>query len=240
MRYDMNRRSPVRTHSDDIILSARTIHKKYKMGDSSLHVLKGIDLDVCRGEILAIIGHSGAGKSTLLHIFGTIDKPSEGSVTIDGTDVLRLGELKLAEFRNSRIGFIFQFHHLLPEFSALENVALPGLIARREKQHVFRRAEELLAEVGLQERLGHRPRELSGGEQQRVAVARALINDPLLVLADEPSGNLDLSTSLSLHNLMWEITKKKEKTLVIVTHNRDLAATADREIELYDGSVKLA
>lgn len=222
------------------ILTADDIHKQYRMGDTDLHVLKGISLSVRRGEILAIIGHSGAGKSTLLHIFGTIDKPSSGSITIDGTDVARLSEVKLAEFRNSRIGFVFQFHHLLPEFSALENVALPGLMARREKKEVFGQAAGLLRDVGLQDRLEHRPREMSGGEQQRVAVARALINDPLMVLADEPSGNLDISTSHGLHSLMWDITKEKKKTLVIVTHNRELASRADRVIELYDGTIKMA
>lgn len=238
MPFAMNRRSRVK--SSATILTAEHIHKNYRMADTELHVLKGISLTVRRGEILAIIGHSGAGKSTLLHILGTIDMPSAGSVMIDGTDVARLSEVKLAEFRNSRIGFVFQFHHLLPEFSALENVAIPGLMARRDKNEVYQQAAELLQEVGLQHRLEHRPRELSGGEQQRVAVARALINDPLMVLADEPSGNLDISTSSELHGLMWHVTREKKKTLVIVTHNRELAAQADRIIELYDGSVKLA
>jgi len=228
------------TQKNKQILSARNIHKSYEMGNSTLEVLKGVDVDIYEGEILAVIGHSGAGKSTLLHIFGTIDQPTEGDVTIDDLDVFSLSEPKLAEFRSSQIGFIFQFHHLLPEFSALENVAIPGMIMRKNKKSILEKAEQLLVEVGLKERLHHRPRELSGGEQQRIAVARALINDPLLILADEPSGNLDLSTSQALHELMWNITRDKKQTLVIVTHNKQLAEKADRIIELYDGSIKLA
>jgi len=222
------------------ILSARNIYKSYEMGASTLDVLKGVDIDIFQGEILAIIGHSGAGKSTLLHIFGTIDRPTSGEVIIENRNILKLNEPKLAEFRNNKIGFIFQFHHLLPEFNALENVAIPGLIGDNDKKEIYEKSEKLLIEVGLKERLYHRPREMSGGEQQRVAVARALINDPLLVLADEPSGNLDLKTSQSLHELLWSITKNKKQTLVIVTHNKNLATKADRIIDLYDGMIKLA
>jgi len=226
--------------TSDSVVSITNIHKNYTMGDSDLHVLKGITMEIQQGEILAIIGHSGAGKSTLLHILGTIDKQTEGDLYIDGIDVSSLSEARLSEFRNMKIGFVFQFHHLLPEFSALENVAIPGLIARRDRADVLDRAEMLLSEVGLQDRLHHKPRELSGGEQQRVAVARAFINNPLLVLADEPSGNLDLNTSQGLHRLMWDITREKKKTLVIVTHNKELAGQADRIVELYDGSLKMA
>ena len=221
------------------ILAAVNIHKSYPMGKSSeLKVLKGIDMDIYQGEILAIIGPSGVGKSTLLHILGALDRPKTGSVRIGDTDVFTMGDQQLAGFRNKRVGFVFQFHHLLPEFTALENVAMPGLIARRNSKEVYQTAKELLEEVGLEERMEHRPRELSGGEQQRVAFARSLVNDPVLVLADEPSGNLDLTNSMALHELIWNLVQKKKKTFVVVTHNRDLAAQADRIIELYDGRIK--
>ncbi len=221
------------------ILAAVNIHKSYAMGKSSeLKVLKGIDMEIYQGEILAIIGPSGVGKSTLLHILGALDRPKTGSVRIGDTDVFNMGDQQLAGFRNKRVGFVFQFHHLLPEFTALENVAMPGLIARRNSKEVYQTARELLEEVGLEERMEHRPRELSGGEQQRVAFARSLVNDPVLVLADEPSGNLDLTNSTALHELIWNLVQKKKKTFVVVTHNRDLAAQADRIIELYDGRIK--
>jgi len=221
------------------ILAAVNIHKSYPMGKSSeLKVLKGIDMDIYQGEILAIIGPSGVGKSTLLHILGALDRPKTGSVRIGDTDVFSMGDQQLAGFRNKRVGFVFQFHHLLPEFTALENVAMPGLIARRNSKEVYQTARELLEEVGLEERMEHRPRELSGGEQQRVAFARSLVNDPVMVLADEPSGNLDLTNSMALHELIWNLVQKKKKTFVVVTHNRDLAAKADRIIELYDGRIK--
>lgn len=223
-----------------IILRASNIHKSYHMGDSVLHVLKGIDLSIPEGEILAIVGHSGAGKSTLLHILGGLDTPTSGTVDVKGDRLSAMNEVKLADFRNSRIGFVFQFHHLLPEFTALENTVMPGLIAGRKKAEVYEEAEQLLIEVGLKERLKHKPRELSGGELQRIAVARALVNDPLLVLSDEPSGNLDLKTSRSLHQLMWDIVKMKQKTFIIVTHNRELAAETDRIVEIYDGKIKMA
>jgi len=223
----------------EILLNAEKISKSYPMGKSlHLEVLKSIDLEIYRGEILAIMGPSGVGKSTLLHILGALDKPSSGKVFLKGTDVFSMKKEQLSQFRNRQIGFVFQFHHLLPEFSALENVAMPALIARYEKSTVFRTAERLLEEVGLEDRMEHKSSELSGGELQRVAFARSLMNDPALVLSDEPSGNLDLKNSQALHKLMWKLVKEKQKTFVIVTHNLDLAASADRIIELYDGRIK--
>jgi len=221
------------------ILSAEQIHKSYSMGRFlNLNVLKGIDLEIFEGEILAIVGKSGVGKSTFLHILGALDRPTRGRVILDSVDVFSMEDIKLAGFRNQRVGFVFQFHHLLPEFTALENVAMPGLIARMNPEDVYANAENLLIEVGLKERMDHKPRELSGGEQQRVAFARSLVNDPLLVLADEPSGNLDLANSNSLHELIWELVREKNKTFVVVTHNKELATQADRVIELYDGKIK--
>jgi len=205
---------------------------------STLHVLKGIDLSICEGEIVAVIGPSGVGKSTLLHIIGALDRPTEGKVELDGVDIFSYDDLRLARLRNKTVGFVFQFHHLLPEFTALENVMLPGMIAGTAKEKLRKRAESLLSEVGLQDRAHHRPSELSGGEQQRVAVARALINQPRLILADEPSGNLDLHTAESLHQLIWQLSRQHRQTFVIVTHNRELAERSHRVIELYDGQIK--
>ncbi len=184
------------------------------------------------------MGPSGVGKSTLLHILGALDRPTEGRVFIDGQDVFALDDRELAEFRNRRTGFVFQFHHLLPELTALENVILPGMIAGHPRRELEDLGMTLLAEVGLEHRAGHRPSELSGGEQQRLAVARALINRPQLVLADEPSGNLDLQSSRALNALMWELSRKQNRTLIVVTHNLELARQADRIIELYDGRIK--
>ncbi|MGQ9561087.1 MAG: ABC transporter ATP-binding protein [Candidatus Oleimicrobiaceae bacterium] len=220
------------------ILITSNLHKSYPMGRGSLHVLKGIDLEVYEGEIVAVVGPSGVGKSTLLHILGALDRPSQGRVLIDGHDVFSLDDRRLAEFRNKRAGFVFQFHHLLPELTALENVILPGLIAGQSRRELEDVGLTLLAEVGLEKRAGHRPSELSGGEQQRVAVARALINKPQLILADEPSGNLDLQSSRALNALMWQLSRKHNRTLIIVTHNLELARQADRVIELYDGRIK--
>jgi len=222
----------------NVLLTAHNIHKRYSMEkDHAIEVLKGIDLTIQRGEILAVIGHSGAGKSTLLHVLGALDRPTEGEVRIDGQAVSEMNGDTLARFRNRTIGFIFQFHHLLPEFSALENVMMPGLIGNMNRKELMQRAESLLDKVGLKDRMTHRPTELSGGEQQRVAFARSMINDPLMVLADEPSGNLDLHNSQALHELMWELVREQQKTFVVVTHDRELAKRADRSIVLLDGKI---
>jgi lipoprotein-releasing system ATP-binding protein len=233
----MRRRLLIKKESKNI-LRAEQIYKSYTMAKSiELEVLKGINLEIKEGEILAVVGPSGVGKSTLLHILGILDRPSRGRVLMNSIDAFTMDDIQLAGLRNRMVGFIFQFHHLLPEFSALENVAIPGLISRRNTQIVYHRAEELLAEVGLKHRLAHKPRELSGGEQQRVAFARSLINEPILVLADEPTGNLDLANSQALHELMWRFVREKNKTFVIVTHNQEMASQADRIIELYDGKI---
>jgi len=220
------------------IVLTDNLYKNYYLDSRSIEVLRGIDLEICEGEIVTIMGPSGVGKSTLLHILGVLDRPTNGRVVIDGIDIFKYDDQKLAAYRNKTVGFVFQFHHLLPEFSALENVMLPGLIAGINKITVRNRAIELLTEVGLEERLDHRPNELSGGEQQRVAVARALINSPKLLLADEPSGNLDRQSAEALHQLFWELNQKLNQTLIIVTHNLELAEQADRVIELFDGRVR--
>lgn len=222
------------------ILTAEGIHKSYPVGKSSeLKVLKGINLEIYQGEIIAIVGPSGVGKSTLLHILGALDRPSRGRVILDSVDVFSMSDSQLARSRNRMVGFVFQFHHLLPEFTALENVSMPGLIARFETKEVCQSARKLLKDVRLGDRMDHKPGELSGGEQQRVAFARSLVNDPVLVLADEPSGNLDLTNSTALHEIMWGLVREKNKTFVVVTHNRELASQADRIVELYDGKVKV-
>ena len=211
--------------------------KSFKMEGLELTVLKGVNLTIARGEMLAIVGASGAGKSTLLHILGTLDRPSSGTVLFEGQDLFTLSDQKQAEFRNRRIGFVFQFHHLLPEFSALENVCLPAYIQNRSAQDVRGEAISLLTDVGLEHRLTHKPGELSGGEQQRVAVARALIQHPNLVLADEPTGNLDTHTGDALFNLMRALNRSRGITFVIVTHNEKLSAQADRIIHMEDGQI---
>jgi lipoprotein-releasing system ATP-binding protein len=222
-----------------VLLAAEDIHKSFPIaGHRTLQVLKGIDLRIVRGEILVIVGPSGAGKSTFLHILGALDRPSRGKISIESVPVFSMNDSRLSSFRNRRIGFVFQFHHLLPDFSAEENVALPALIARKTPDQAFRRSRELLDAMGLSNRRFHKPRELSGGEQQRVAFARALVNDPVLVLADEPSGNLDRANSDALHELMWGMVKRENKSFVVVTHNPDLAKKADRVIELLDGRIK--
>jgi lipoprotein-releasing system ATP-binding protein len=220
------------------IVLTDNLFKNYYIDSRAIEVLKGIDLEIYEGEIVAIMGPSGVGKSTLLHILGVLDRPTNGRVLIDDIDIFKFDDKRLAQYRNKTVGFVFQFHHLLPEFSALENVMLPGLISGIDKLMVRNRAIELLTEVGLEERLDHRPNELSGGEQQRVAVARALINSPKLLLADEPSGNLDRQSAESLHQLFWELNQKLNQTLIIVTHNLELAEQADRVIELFDGRIR--
>ena len=216
------------------MLRATNLEKSY--GD--LPVLKGIDLEINKGEVVAIVGASGAGKSTLLHILGTLDAPDKGKVYIQDKDVFGQSSKNLAAFRNKSIGFVFQFHNLLPEFSAVENVMIPGLIGQRNDQEVKQRALSLLDMLGLKDRMDHKPSELSGGEQQRVAVARAMINSPDLILADEPSGNLDSKNAVDLHNLFFQLRKDIGQTFIIVTHNEELAGMADRKIELKDGKIK--
>lgn len=215
------------------MITAKNIHKSY----GELKVLKGIDLEIQKSEIISIVGASGAGKTTLLHILGTLDRADQGELTIDQKSLKNLGDKELSWFRNQNIGFVFQFHHLLPEFSALENVCIPGFISNRPKKQVTEKASDLLDMLGLSDRLEHKPTELSGGEQQRVAVARALINDPLVVLADEPSGNLDSESSSDLHQLFFDLRKKLDQTFVIVTHNNDLARMADRQLTMKDGVI---
>ncbi len=213
------------------MISVKNIKKSY----GKLEVLKGVGLHIAKGEVVAIVGKSGAGKSTLLHIIGTLDRPDSGTVIINGEDVGRLKSKALARFRNDHIGFVFQFHHLLPEFTALENVCIPAFIKKTPEKEAKQRATELLEYLGLADRMTHKPTELSGGEQQRVAVARALINQPAVILADEPSGNLDTGTSKELHELFFQLRKDFDQTFVIVTHNPELAAMSDRTLEMKDG-----
>ena len=219
----------------DIVLEGLDIHKSFQTGAETLHVLKGVDIGIRRGEIVSVVGASGVGKSTLLHILGALDRPTKGKVRLDTTDVFALSDKKLAHLRNKTVGFVFQFHHLLPEFSALENVMMPRLIAGEETGFIREKAEGFLAEVGLADRKDHKPGELSGGEQQRVAVARALVNEPQIVIADEPSGNLDKATGEELHNLISDLNRKKGQTFIIATHNQLLAQRADRIVTLIDG-----
>jgi len=229
------------TDKDGSIIRTHLVTKTFYTGDQErgrLDVLRGISLTVRRGEIVAIAGASGAGKSTLLHIIGTLDRPTSGEVRLDGVDVFSLPDEELARFRNRHIGFVFQFHHLLPEFSALENVAMPALIGGGEIHRVKDRAAELLAEVGLGDRAGEKPPKLSGGEQQRVAVARALMNSPRVVLADEPSGNLDSENAHLLHSIIRDLSRKRGQTFVLVTHNEALAQEADRVLRIADGVIQ--
>lgn len=215
------------------MITATAISKSY----GTLDVLKGVSLNIQKGEIISIVGASGAGKTTLLHILGTLDKSNKGELKINDVVVSSLSDKKLAEFRNKNIGFVFQFHHLLPEFTALENVCIPAYIAGTSKSEAEARAKELLAFLGVSERMNHKPSELSGGEQQRVAVARALINNPAVVLADEPSGNLDSNTAKDLHQLFFTLREKFNQTFVIVTHNEELANMADRKLVMKDGNI---
>ncbi len=213
------------------ILEAIGVHKRY----GQLEVLKGVDMRIREREVVAVVGPSGAGKSTLLHILGTLDRPDAGTVHIAGQSIAGMRKAELDQLRNAQIGFVFQAHHLLPEFSALENVCMPGWIARKPREAVRREAEGLLRSLGLADRMDHKPAELSGGEQQRVAVARALVNRPRVVLADEPSGNLDAATSEELHRLFFVLRQERGCAFVIVTHNPDLAGMADRTLSMKDG-----
>ena len=209
------------------------IHKSF----GQLEVLKGIDLHIKEGEFVSIVGASGAGKTTLLQIIGTLDTDNEGEVVINGVNIKKLSDKELSAFRNKQLGFVFQFHQLLPEFTALENVCMPGLIARRNHKEVEEKAKELLTKLGLQDRFHHKPNELSGGEKQRVAVARALINDPKLILADEPSGSLDSENKKELHSLLRKLCDDYGLTILLVTHDNELAGTSDRIIEMRDGMI---
>jgi len=214
-------------------IKATNIHKKY----GELEILKGIDLEISKGEIVSIVGSSGAGKTTLLQILGTLDKPDMGDISIAGQEINRLGQKALSNFRNKHIGFIFQFHQLLPEFTALENACLPAFIAGLNKKDAMAKGMELLGLLGLKDRVNHKPHELSGGEQQRVAVARALINQPSIVLADEPSGNLDSKNSDELHRLFFKLREQLGQTFLIVTHHDSFAAMADRTFVIEDGKI---
>ena len=215
------------------MIQLRNITKSF----GTLQVLKGIDLDISRGEIVSIVGPSGAGKTTLLQIMGTLDAPDTGTVVIDGTDVTRLGQRDMARFRNQRLGFVFQFHQLLPEFTAVENVMIPAMIAGKSKRAAHERAMELLRFLSLDDRAEHKPNELSGGEKQRVAVARALVNNPAVILADEPSGSLDTQNKQELHQLFFDLRDRMGQTFVIVTHDEQLATLTDRKIEMRDGKM---
>lgn len=216
------------------MISGKNIHKSY----GSLEVLKGIDLEISKGEIVSVVGASGAGKTTLLQIIGTLDKPTSGSILFDNQDVATLNEKRLAAFRNKNIGFVFQFHHLLPEFTALENLCIPAFIAGFSYKEANRRAMELLDFLHLSDRAEHKPSALSGGEQQRVAVARALMNHPSVILADEPSGNLDTANAKELHQLFFTLRKEFNQTFVIVTHNLELANMSDRKLLMVDGRIQ--
>jgi lipoprotein-releasing system ATP-binding protein len=216
------------------VVKATNIHKSY----GSLHVLKGVDLHIEKGEVVSIIGKSGAGKSTLLHILGTLDNADNGELYIQDENVFKLSPKQLSAFRNINVGFIFQFHHLLPEFTALENVCIPAYIGKKAVADTEHKAKELLDYLGLSERLTHKPTQLSGGEQQRVAVARALINNPGIIFADEPSGNLDTVSSKELHQLIFKLRDDFNQTFIIVTHNNELAQMSDRILEMEDGLIK--
>jgi len=220
------------------LVVASNVQKSFRHMGRTLDVLRGVDLEIRDGEMLVIVGPSGAGKSTLLHCIGTLDVPTRGSIKLSGDEITTLPGWRLAELRNRTIGFVFQFHHLLPEFNALENVMMPGLVQGKNRRDLEVRAGALLEEVGLKERASHRPGELSGGEQQRVALARALLLEPKLLLADEPTGNLDSATSVQIHDLLFAINRQRGTTIVVVTHNPALAASMPRVVTLQDGKVE--
>ncbi|MFH1239163.1 MAG: ABC transporter ATP-binding protein [bacterium] len=226
------------------MIIARDLQKSYMTNGEELNVLKGINLAVKKGEILAVVGPSGAGKSTLLHILGALDRPTKGEVIFAEENISRLNDDELSRWRNRKVGFVFQFHHLLPEFTALENVSMPAFMhlkndkTKNSEEDVRAKALDLLKEMGLQNRINHRPGQLSGGEQQRVAVVRALINEPEVILADEPTGNLDGKNSQLVSELLWELNRNKQQTIIIVTHNEDLAKKAHRTIHLVDGVIQ--
>jgi len=219
------------------VVSIRALRKSFASGEAELHVLRGIDIEISAGEMVAVVGASGVGKSTLLQIIGGLERPTSGGVYYDDTDIFGLGDTGLARFRNTNIGFVFQFHHLLPEFTAMENVLIPARIAGENQDSAAKRAGGLLSSVGLSGRLHHRPGELSGGEQQRVAVARALMMNPAILLADEPTGNLDTHTASSVHDLLRQLNREKGLTMVVVTHNEELARGSDRVLRMVDGQV---
>jgi len=215
------------------MITGKNIHKRY----GTVEVLKGVDVEINKGEVVSIVGPSGSGKSTLLHILGTLDKADAGSINMNSIDIGSLNAKKMAAFRNKHIGFVFQFHHLLPEFTAIENVCIPGWIAGRAKPEVKMEAEKLLAMLGLSQRMENKPNQLSGGEQQRVAVARALINKPDIIFADEPTGNLDSANAKELHQLFFDLRKQFNQTFLIVTHNEELAQLSDRVLHMKDGKI---
>ncbi|MCK5032045.1 MAG: ABC transporter ATP-binding protein [Calditrichia bacterium] len=223
---------------NNTILHVEDITKTYQSGPQTVEVLKGVNLKIQKGEIVIIMGPSGVGKSTLLHLIGGLDKPTSGKIVVNNTNIFELENSKLAHFRNTSIGFVFQFHHLLPEFSALENLMIPGMINKSNLEELKLKSVALLDKIGLSDRINHKPSQLSGGEQQRVAVARALVNQPQLILADEPTGNLDKRNSESLYNLIFELNRTLNQTFIIVTHNEMMARNANKVVELEDGKIK--
>jgi lipoprotein-releasing system ATP-binding protein len=221
-----------------VLLHALQVHKTYQSASKQIDVLKGLDFEVYTGKMIAIMGASGVGKSTLLHLLGGLDRPDSGEILFEGRDILQYSPVQLAHFRNQKVGFVFQMHHLLPEFDALENTMMPYLLKQYDRKEASSRAEKILAEVGLSDRIDHRPGQLSGGEQQRVAVARALIQDPVLILADEPTGNLDENTAASIFQLFRDLHSRRQLAFVIATHNPDLAAVCDETFVLHEGKLQ--